>query len=186
MKVIALMPVRNEALVLPSTLQCLGGFCDHIIVADQASSDRTDEIARSHPLVTVIENNAPVGQEIPASAKTLLEAFRSFDGNNVALCLDADELVSPTIFRGFSGDAIETVLQAGDTISLHWVQLWRDFYRYRDDDSVWSNSWKPMALWDDRRMSYHSTHFLHEMRTPQGFRAPVEIAKFPVLLQWAY
>ena len=186
MKTIALIPVRNEELVLPSALKCLEGFCDHIIVADQGSSDDTREIARRHPLVTLVANDLPVGQGFQRRREILFEAFRSFEGKNLALCLDADELVSPVIFQRFC-ETVRDNCRPGDVLSLHWVQLWRDFHRYRDDQSVWSNSWKPLAFWDDREMEYPSGHFLHEARVPVGRRAPVKMAGFPVLhLQWAY
>ena len=41
MKLIALMQVRNEAHMLPYTLPPLTRLCDHIIIADQHSTDDT-------------------------------------------------------------------------------------------------------------------------------------------------
>ena len=55
MKVIALMPVRNEAWVLEHSLRCLSGYCDVILVADQDSEDASREICRGFPRVTVLE-----------------------------------------------------------------------------------------------------------------------------------
>ena len=45
MKIIALVPVRNEAWVLEHSLTCWSGFCDVVIVNDQKSTDETREIA---------------------------------------------------------------------------------------------------------------------------------------------
>src|SRR5260221_7948741 len=38
-KIIALLPIRNEAWVLEHALACLSGFCDVIIASDQQSTD---------------------------------------------------------------------------------------------------------------------------------------------------
>jgi hypothetical protein len=51
MKIIALMPVRNEAWVLPHSLACLSAFCDVILVNDQSSEDESREICRRFPKV---------------------------------------------------------------------------------------------------------------------------------------
>ena len=185
MKTIALMPVRNEAPILPFALQCLEAFCDHIFIADQDSTDETCNVARGHPSVTLLANTAPVGKGFRHGRNVLLDAFRSFDGTNIGLCLDADELVSPTIFKNLAG-SMRAQCRRGDVVSFQWVQLWRNFHRYRNDASVWSNSWKPMAFWDDRSMSYPTGSFLHEARVPAGVRQPVPLQGFPVLhLQWA-
>ena len=51
MKIIGLVPVRNEAWVLPHSLASLSGFCDVVIVSDQSSDDRSREICRAFPKV---------------------------------------------------------------------------------------------------------------------------------------
>ena len=47
MKIIGLVPVRNEAWILPHSLASLSGFCDVVIVSDQNSDDRSREICRT-------------------------------------------------------------------------------------------------------------------------------------------
>ena len=49
MKIIALLPVRNEAWVLPHSLACLSAFCDVILVNDQQLRGR---LARDLPAVS--------------------------------------------------------------------------------------------------------------------------------------
>ena len=47
MKIIALLPVRNEAWMLPHSLACLSAFCDVVLVSDQDSEDESREICRA-------------------------------------------------------------------------------------------------------------------------------------------
>src|SRR5204862_1611085 len=46
MKVIALVPVRNESWILEHSLACWSAFCDVIIVSDQESTDGSRDIYR--------------------------------------------------------------------------------------------------------------------------------------------
>lgn len=55
MRVIGLTRVRNEEEIIKDTLDHWGQYCDEIFVYDDASTDRTVEIARAHPKVRVIE-----------------------------------------------------------------------------------------------------------------------------------
>ena len=56
MKVIALLPVRNEAWVLRHALSCLSAFCDVILVGDQDSDDDSRTISRSFAKVQLLES----------------------------------------------------------------------------------------------------------------------------------
>jgi GTP:adenosylcobinamide-phosphate guanylyltransferase len=56
MKIIIASPVKNEEWILPSTLKNFSSFADHIILADQKSTDKTREICARFEKVTVIDN----------------------------------------------------------------------------------------------------------------------------------
>jgi glycosyltransferase involved in cell wall biosynthesis len=194
MQIIAMMPVRNEAQLLPTSLGCLETFCDRVLILlDAQCTDNSLEVIKSFPKTQVIFNESASGKSVAAGAlvigrSLLFDAFRAFDGHNVGLCLDADEIAPPRIFASLRG-AIAQIDRPGTVFSLWWVQLWKSFEFYRSDNSVWSNSWKPIAFHDDRRLSYPSDqpHF-HESRTPVP-AAPgcvQRLAGFPVLhMQWA-
>ena len=58
--------IRNEALILPDTLDYLGNQVDAIIAYDDASTDETVEILRAHPKVALIVANQAWEQDIDA------------------------------------------------------------------------------------------------------------------------
>src|SRR5207247_9635192 len=55
-RVVVVTPVRNEAWILERFLSVTSRFADHIIVADQRSSDGSRAICSRYPNVTVIDN----------------------------------------------------------------------------------------------------------------------------------
>jgi len=57
MKILGIARIRNEENVILNTLQHLEGFCDEVHILDDASTDNSVEVCRSHKLVTkIIEN----------------------------------------------------------------------------------------------------------------------------------
>ena len=170
MKIIAMLPVRNEAWVLEHALANLSAFCDVIIVSDQASEDGTPGICRRFPKVVLIGTNS--GDEfdrLPRRARwRLLDAARNYDGNNFLWCTDADELVAPAVARAFLRD-----FAAGRTapvaVSARYVHLWKSLTRFRDDWSQYGPAWKVVGWLDDRRVDFDrdpAVRPLHEPRTP--------------------
>jgi hypothetical protein len=151
MKIIALMPVKNEAWILRETLTPLSKICDHVIIADQNSTDSTRSIAKSFYNVKVIDNNA-IGHS-NSVRWLLLDAAREISGNNFIINIDADEAISPVLFKKFFSEK-NIKLIPGVSFEVPWIQLWKSTRYYRDDNSVWSNNWKPIAFVDDRKCDY--------------------------------
>ncbi|MDI6688212.1 MAG: glycosyltransferase family 2 protein, partial [Desulfobacterales bacterium] len=56
-KIAGITKIRNEELIIEDTLDHFGKFCDWIYIYDDASTDRTIEICRSHPKVKAIIEN---------------------------------------------------------------------------------------------------------------------------------
>ena len=93
MKIIGLVPVRNEAWILPHSLASLSAFCDVVIVSDQNSEDQSREICRRFPKVVLLES---AESRISTQVRwQLFDAARGYDGCNLLWCTDADELVAP-------------------------------------------------------------------------------------------
>ena len=185
MKIIALMPVRNEAWVLPHSLACLSSFCDVILVNDQDSEDESREICRRFPKVVLLESRQ---QLICEQARwQLLDAARDYDGCNVLWCTDADELMSPVLATQFV-DASRDALTPGTVIECLYHHLWLRADRYRTDGQKYAPYWKEIGLRDDRHMDFSRARRLplHEPRVPlEGAAGRLRAADLPVLhLQW--
>ena len=63
---VGLTRMRNEALLLPDTLDYLAGQVDAIVAYDDASTDETVEILRAHPKVALIVANQAWEQDVAA------------------------------------------------------------------------------------------------------------------------
>jgi hypothetical protein len=184
-KVIALLPVKNEAWVLEHTLACLSSFCDVVMVHDQQSEDRSREIGKRFPKVVWIES---AQSQICEQARwQLWDAARQYDGTNLLWCTDADELVSPRLAVRFL-DQQQAQLAAGTVIDCLYCHFWNGPTRYRTGLGQYTPYWKPVAIVDDRRVNYDRSRALplHEERVPISPDSPrVRAEGAPVLhLQW--
>lgn len=166
MRIIALLPVRNEAWIIERTLRVLSTFCDHIIVADQRSTDGTRQILKMFaPKVAVIDNTDSFHST--RIRWRLLDAARSIDGNHLVLLFDADEIPTANITHPEVLSYI-TSLKPGHAWELPWIQLWRSPVFWRNDDSIWSNRWIPCVFRDDRTVRYGpiTAAIDHNLRIP--------------------
>jgi glycosyltransferase involved in cell wall biosynthesis len=144
---LGLTRVRNEALLLPDTLDHLSGQVDAIVAYDDASTDDTVEILRAHPKVAFVVANQAWEQDIDARKLAegrhrglLLEMARSQLPHDWMLCFDPDERVTANL-RSFVGglqhDACDAVR----------VQLF-DAYMTAEDHAPYTSG---RALLDFRR-----------------------------------
>jgi hypothetical protein len=91
--VICLTPVKNEAWILETFLQCASLWADHIVVADQGSTDDSVDICGRFPKVRVVTNDTSDYSE-QYRQKLLLRAARSISPDAILIALDADEFLS--------------------------------------------------------------------------------------------
>jgi hypothetical protein len=190
-KIIALVPVRNEAWVLEHSLTCWSGFCDVIIVSDQGSVDGTRDVCRQFPKVVLLESSGESRTDrLPQRARwRLFDAARQYGGNNLLWCTDADELTPPVLAREHLG-ARAGALTPGRVIECQFFNAWGGFRKYRQDLSVYGPRWKAMGFVDDRRADYPrepDRRPLHEPRIPiMEYTDPLRIVELPILhLQFA-
>src|SRR4051812_44081863 len=171
MKIIGLMPVRNEAWVLPHSLACLSAFCDVILVNDQDSEDESRDICRRFPKVVLLESTERLICE--QARRQLLDAARDYDGHNLLWANDADELVPPHRLQSFVAPA-RARLPPGPAIPGLFRTLWNPASTYRADLTLYRPYWGRMAFVDDRRADYHRSGQarLHDPRIPTDERTP--------------
>lgn len=163
MKTITLLPVKNEAWILPYTLKNFSDFSDYIIVADQNSTDNTREICNKFPKVKLVEN--PFTGHSNQIRWLLLDEARKIEGNNLIICLDADEMITPDFVTRIK-NIEEKKIAIG--FSSQWIQLWGNFNSYRTD-GVWKNNKKQFAFIDDRKVDYIRSEVIndHTNRIPE-------------------
>jgi hypothetical protein len=102
--------LRNEALILPDTLDYLASHVDAIVAYDDASTDRSVDILRAHPKVALIVANGAWEEDATARKLAegrhrglLLKIARAELPHDWMLCFDLDERVTGDL-RGFVMD----------------------------------------------------------------------------------
>ena len=100
-QLVAMTRVRNEALILPDTLDYLSAHVDAIIAYDDASTDETVALLRAHPKVALIVANQSWERDINARKRAegrhrglLLDMARAHMPHDWMFCFDPDERVS--------------------------------------------------------------------------------------------
>jgi glycosyltransferase involved in cell wall biosynthesis len=153
-RILALMIARNEDWIIERTLRALSAFCDHIIVADHNSTDKTKEILKKYSPQVIATD--PRDSKFSTKIRWhLLDVARNFEGNNFILVPDADEIFAANILEPeILGEL--TDVKPGTGIAMQFIHLWRNPLLWRNDDSTWGPQyfWKERAFRDNRRMKY--------------------------------
>lgn len=91
--IVVMTPVRNEAWVLRAFLEATSLWADHIIIADQMSTDGSREIAKEYPKVVLVDNNRKEMHQA-ATRRLLFEEAKKIEGDKILFALDADEFLA--------------------------------------------------------------------------------------------
>ena len=175
MKTIALLPVKNEAWILPTSLHSLSQLTDTIIALDDGSTDSSRKILEqynAHIIHMPVETKNKFSMSL--RRKRLLEEGRKFGGTHF-IWLDADEAFTTPFIT--NAHEILSSLKPGQKLSMQWLALWKNPYVYKDDASVWSNNYKDFIVCDDPTQEFDD-RVLSEARTP-GPNNPENIITVP-------
>ena len=159
MKIIGLMIVKNEGWILETTLPQINKYCDEILAIMGDSSDNTLAILKKYD-VSVLQQTE--SDNYSAWRQKLLEWGRSRGGTHF-ICIDADEAFTNNFFVNFRQTF--SLLKPGQKLVMDWLCLWKNPYKLRTDNSVWSNNDHDFVFCDDGVSRYGSIR-LHEPRTP--------------------
>ena len=168
MKVIALLPVKNEEWCLPAYLHNTLKVVDEIIAIDDGSTDDSVKIleyAGAKVYSSEKLRNFNSGWSEGSIRAELLKLGREAGGTHF-VCLDADESFSNN-FVEISKKSISQ-LRPGEKIAMQWLALWKSYTHYRHDSTVWSNNWKDFIVADSPELTYNSKQHMHLGRTPLG------------------
>ena len=164
MKIIALLPFKNEEWILPTYLSNVEPIVDEIIAIDDNSTDSSVEILKKSNKVKIYKNDEQLksGWAEYNIRQKLLSLGREAGGTHF-VCLDADETFTTNFVKNFK--KIINRLTPGQKLVLQWLALWKSVDHYRDDNSVWSNNYKDFIIYDSPELK-HDYAFLGVGRTP--------------------
>jgi hypothetical protein len=157
-KVICLTPIKNESWILDRFLQAASEWADHIIVADQNSTDNSREIASKYSKVILIENPSTEFNE-PERQKLLITEARKIKGKKLLIALDADEFISGNAFNSSDWDSIKR-LNPGTVVNFNWPFISSEFEHY------WIGKNKPMPFGYMDDGAEHIGKKIHSNRLP--------------------
>ena len=158
--------MRNEAWVLEAFLTHCSSWADHIIIADQHSSDGSREIALRFPKVTLVDNPR-VEMDMSFARNLLFQAVDKIEGDKIVFALDADEFLS----EGFSetSDWKKILCSTPNKIfSFRWLNLIND-YRHAFGEDMTFMEW---ACHLDPKTSLSSLYQQCEARAIHESRIP--------------
>lgn len=174
MKIIALLPLKNDAWILRTCLESLDVIADEVIIFDDGSTDDYGVILKSFPKVVVVKRTAAEVGAINMSEvrRKLLELGRKAGGTHF-IWLDADEAFSKNFFNKSKEYIVK--LKPGQKLMMKWIFLWKSRDEYRVD-GVFKDLYKDFIVCDDPNAVFEDK-FLSEARTPGKSDDVIRIAE---------
>ena len=164
MKVIGILPFKNEEKFLPTYLSNVQPICDEIIAVDDHSTDNSRQIMEdAGVIVKGYEDTEKLkgGWTCGLIRQHLFNYAREAGGTHF-VCLDADETFTSN-FVPIARD-IMSQLEPGEKVHMQWLALWKSYTAYRDDHTVWSRNFKDFIVADHPDLDY-SYNYMCEGRT---------------------
>jgi hypothetical protein len=169
-KLIGLMPVRNEAWVLGLSLRAAMMWVDEIVVLNHCSTDETGNILREikaeyRDRLHILEDDDPVWHEM-ALRQRMLQAARSLGATHLAL-VDADEVLTGNLLPTIRAEIERTA--PGTCVMIPWRCLWRSLNSYRSDKgSAWAEGFASVWFADSKNLFWkdrdgYDFHHRHPM-----------------------
>ena len=168
MRLVGLMPVRNEDWVLEASIAAALLWCDDLVILLHACDDDSEDIAHAARDATgrvhVYYNTDPVWQEMH-HREALLRLGRSHGGTHFAL-VDADEILTANAVLGIRAEVCQ--LMAGECLDVPMIPVWGGLDAQRADHCVWTRSWLTVAFRDCPALSWQPLHdgYQHHHRSP--------------------
>jgi len=162
MKIVTLIPVKNEGWILRFSLKNFSLFSDEIIILDDSSSDNLCEIVKEFPKVKTIPFiSKEKFVDMSLRRNILLEEGRKIKGTHFVF-LDADEIFSENLAKYFNEVVFE--MKKGEKLLLPWVTAIQkdDFLFFNSKDK---KNYKDFIFCDDG-VSKFKQQSLSEARTP--------------------
>ena len=174
MKLVALMPCRNEDWVIGLSLRVVLKWANEAVVLLHSCTDDSkkivSDIANENPSrVHVLENSDLVWREME-QRQQMLDYARSIGSTHIAIT-DADEVLTGNLL-GSTAEQIKS-LPSGGLMQTRMLCAWRSLTDYRSGNSVWSNRYDLALAFHDNpniRWSAKNDGYDHHQRNPLGSR----------------
>lgn len=170
MKLIGLMPVRNEAHVLGLSARVALQWCDMLIVADHASDDASRDIMNDlHREFGaerfLIRDDRELQWREMAQRQMLLDEAREEGATHIAI-VDADEILSANCV----GSIKQSIFAAPDNaiIEVPGYNMRGAIDRYHSN-GIWGNRWFSLAFKDIPTLGWATEGYDHHHREPRGY-----------------
>ena len=157
---IVLTPVRNEAWILHAFLKATSLWADHIIIADQMSTDGSRDIYPQYEKVIVVDNPRKEMHQA-ATRRLLFEETKKIEGDKILFTLDADEFLSGDFIHTHGWQTIMNS-EPGDVFEFRWMNLSADSSKY----STWQHYYWAAHIDEDLLNGQFPDNFIHEWRLP--------------------
>ena len=143
-----LMLARNEDWIIGLSARAALLWCDHLIVLDHCSTDRTHdiliEIYNEHPgRVSIMYEPDPVWKEMQYR-QSMLDLARRRGAKHIVV-IDADEVLSGNLL-----DSVRPAIKAispGQSLEPPWVGIRESIHKYHAN-GIWGTNWVSMAFLD--------------------------------------
>lgn len=171
MKIIGVIPVKNDAWFIEKAALSLAAWADHVIIFDESSTDGSQLIYKKLeliPNIEVIKDRPKFDFTTPDLRNYMLNVVRKFKGNNLIIEMHADEVMSARILQSSIRNKLTKDLKPGDALMLPWTTLWKTPASFRNDGSVWTNNYCWFGYVDDRNVQFTGPVF-HGPRAPESF-----------------
>jgi hypothetical protein len=175
-KLIGLMPVRNEAWVLGLSARVALMWCDELVILLHACTDGTSDIVRGliqefAERINPIWDRDPTWDEM-AHRQTILEAARWCGATHIAI-IDADEVLTGNLLAKYTSEPDSMMRFRHTTDMLRTGQLLQlPLYNLRGGidrchaNGLWGNRLVSLAFADDPALGWSGDKF--HAREPQG------------------
>jgi glycosyltransferase involved in cell wall biosynthesis len=154
--IICLTPIKNEAWILERFLECTSLWADHIIVADQNSTDGSQEIVRRFPKAKLIQNSSSEYNEVDRQ-RLLINEARKITDDGILIALDADEILGGDWEKSAEWSRMKKSSR-GTGVLLARINLFPRAQKY------WCPETLPFGFIDDGRE--HLGKWIHSYRIP--------------------
>lgn len=165
MKLVGIMPVRNEAWCLGLTLRAALLWCDMVVVLLHACTDESTRIVADihgeNPGRIIVRTHRHECWTEMAHRQQMLEIARGAGATHIAI-VDADEILTGNLLESNGGYPLirRTVanMPKGSCLQLPMCQLRGSLDRYHAN-GIWGNRWLSVAFQDDPRLRWSGDKF---------------------------